>query len=440
MPQAKTILVIDDDPEFRSVVADFLAEHNWSVIQAPEGDEGVELARSHGPVIVLCDLLMPRCNGLQVCSTIKRDPALRHIRVVISSGRTFEADRQAAFAAGADEFLVKPIDPNQLLSILKRLAQKSPAEPSAPAAPAPEASVLRFWGVRGSIPTPGQGTVKFGGNTSCVELRVPGEIVILDAGTGLRMLGKELAREGADHPMNLTVLLTHTHWDHIQGLPFFQPLFKSSNRIRILGYEGARLDLEGVLNRQMENPFFPIGLREVPANVDIIELHDLQFDVGRLKVEACFANHPGICVGYKVHTPHGTIAFFPDNELSSNDLGQQAKLSAGHLGTKRTPRERIVTFIQNVDVLVMDSQYDCEEYKEHVGWGHGCVDDVVNVAAEAKVKQLFMFHHDPDHDDEKVCQMLDHARDIVQENRWDLKVDAAIEGAFYDLEARKYHT
>src|SRR5881628_759479 len=141
------------------------------------------------------------------------------------------------------------------------------------AASQPEVSAaptrLRFWGVRGSIPTPGPTTVEYGGNTSCVEVRADGQIIILDAGTGLRLLGRELLSEFDNQSLELTLLLTHTHWDHIQGLPFFLPAYEPQNHLRILGYEGARHGLENVLASQMESPVFPVDLRQLPANLQI---------------------------------------------------------------------------------------------------------------------------------------------------------------------------
>jgi phosphoribosyl 1,2-cyclic phosphodiesterase len=277
---------------------------------------------------------------------------------------------------------------------------------------------LKFWGVRGSIPTPGPTTVHYGGNTSCVEVRADGQIIILDAGTGLRLLGRQLVAEFDGQPLDLTLLLTHTHWDHIQGLPFFLPVYKPQNRLHILGYEGARHSLEVVLAGQMESPFFPIGLREVPANVRIEELKEMSFNVGSVRVQACFANHPGKCVGYRLFTSAGSIAFFPDNELHRQDASENRKMTA---------------FLRGTDVLIMDTQFDTKEYQQHTGWGHGCLDDVVALALEAEVKQLFLFHHDPNHDDAKVSQMLAHARKLVTARKAKLRVEAAREGLTVEL-------
>jgi phosphoribosyl 1,2-cyclic phosphodiesterase len=299
-------------------------------------------------------------------------------------------------------------------------------------------TVLKFWGVRGSIPTPGPTTVEYGGNTSCVEVRADGQIIILDAGTGLRLLGRQLVAEFDARPLELTLLLTHTHWDHIQGLPFFLPVYRSQNHLRILGYEGARHGLEVVLAGQMESPFFPIGLREVPANVRIEELKELNFSVGPVRVQAAFANHPGICVGYRLFTSAGSIAFFPDNEvLPEGGPGPRAAAGAEASGKAfaQGKNGKLIDFLRGADLLIMDTQYDALEYKEHTGWGHGCLDDVVALALQAEVKTLFLFHHDPNHDDAKVSQMLAHARKIVVDRKCKLQVEAAREGVTVELPA-----
>lgn len=302
-------------------------------------------------------------------------------------------------------------------------------ESSTPPARSTSRFQMKFWGVRGSIPTPGASTVKYGGNTSCIEVRVAGQIIILDAGTGLRLLGQELLAEFGDQPLDLTMLLTHTHWDHIQGLPFFLPVYKPNNQLRILGYEGARVGLQTVLNSQMESPFFPIGLQEVPANVRIEELKEWEFDLKGVRVQATYACHPGACVGYRLSAAGHSIAFFPDNELPvPEELARSTGRLRGQGAAIETVRPRLAKFVQGADALVMDSQYDCEEYQEHIGWGHGCLDRVVSLALEAQVKQLYLFHHDPNHDDAAVDHMVAHARKLAAAAASNLQVHAAREG------------
>jgi phosphoribosyl 1,2-cyclic phosphodiesterase len=264
--------------------------------------------------------------------------------------------------------------------------------------------------VRGSIPTPGPATVRYGGNTSCVEVRSGDDIIILDAGTGLRALGRALLAEFKNKPLSLTILLTHTHWDHIQGLPFFAPIYDPRCRLRILGGEGARKGLVNALTGQMESTYFPVPFAKLPSNIQIEELKDFNLNVGSVCVRAQRANHPGHCVGYRLFSPEGLVAFFPDTEPRQGGEDRE-----------------MIEFLRDVDVLILDSQYDSAEYKKHIGWGHGCVDDSVALAVQAGVKRLCLFHHDPDHDDKKIDSLVRHARRLVAGRRAKLKVDAARE-------------
>ena len=270
--------------------------------------------------------------------------------------------------------------------------------------------------MRGSIPTPGPTTVRYGGNTSCVEVRAGGEIILLDAGTGLRALGRSLLSEFKDQPLNLTMLLTHTHWDHIQGLPFFGPIYDSRCRLRILGCEGTRKGLVNALTGQMESTYFPVPFNKLPSNIEIEELKNFNFNIGPVCVRALRANHPGLCVGYRLFSPDSLIAFFPDTEPRTGGKDRE-----------------MIEFLRDVDLLILDSQYDSKEYQEHVGWGHGCVDDSVALALQAGVKQLSLFHHDPDHDDKRIAGLVKHARRLVAKQRAKLRVDAAREGMTIDL-------
>jgi phosphoribosyl 1,2-cyclic phosphodiesterase/CheY-like chemotaxis protein len=439
MAAPKKVLIIDDDADYRQLMGEVLQMEGWRVLEAGDGEAGLELVSKERPDVVLCDLLMPRSNGFLVCRKIRGDFTLRHTKIVVTSGRDYDSDRLAAREAGADEYLTKPIKPYDLLALIARLTdettiftQQNVARPATPPRPAR----LKFWGVRGSIPSPGPSTVRYGGNTTCVEVRANDQIIILDGGTGLRPLGRELLAEFKDQALEITLLLSHTHWDHIQGLPFFTPIYQPRCRLRILGFEGARRGLVNVLTGQMESPYFPVPFGELPGNIEVDELKDLEFPVGPLRVQAWFANHPGICVGYRINTDDGVIVFFPDNEphcrYDENGTAQPTRNDAS-LEYARSQEDKMVEFIRGADVVIIDAQYDRSEYERRVGWGHGCVDDVVILAIKAEVKQLFLFHHDPDHDDAKLDQMVAHARAIVAREKSPLQVEAAVEGRVVEL-------
>src|SRR5205085_1207739 len=236
----------------------------------------------------------------------------------------------------------------------------------------PPSTRIKFWGVRGSIPVPGPSTIGYGGNTTCVEVRTNGDIIVLDAGSGIRELGLALNEEFGSAPINLTLLLTHTHWDHIQGLPFFLPAYQAKNNIRVLGFQGARDGLATILAAQMELPFFPVSWKDLPGTIKIQELKRMHFAVGKVKVHARFLNHPGICAGYRLFTKEGSIAFLPDNEPFEPLKMKLAERDGVHADRARSEavvqRSKLVEFLKDTDVLILDAQYTDEKYQEHIGW------------------------------------------------------------------------
>lgn len=447
-----TLLLIDDDRDARFLMARVLKKAGWQVLEADDGDSGLELLTKHHPEVVLCDLMMPRCNGFQFCRFVRaRGAEFPQPKIIIATASDYASDRTNAMEAGANEVLVKPVKSEDLLRILAGLAAPAnkagseskpatiPAEgrtnpPAAAEFHAADSGVsVKFWGVRGSIPTPGPATAIYGGNTTCVEVRADGELIILDAGTGIRPLGLQLVSEFKGQPLNLTVLMTHTHWDHIQGFPFFIPAYNPKNQLRILGYEGARKGLENTLSSQMESPYFPISMQQMPGNISIQELREMKFAVGNVQVQAQFMNHPGICVGYRLETSGGAIAFLPDNEpfqrLKAHTGAQVGPDQAEAQKYARKQDEKLIAFLRDVEVLIMDSQYDATEYPQRVGWGHACVDDTVAIALSANVKKLFLFHHDPGHDDAYIARMEAHARELVAQQGGTLIIEAAREGS-----------
>ena len=427
-----TVLIIEDDNENRRTITELFTGEDWKVLEANDGDAGIELALHNRPELILCDLLMPKSNGFQVCRTIREQ--LQPTKIIVLSGRDYAVDRKTALQAGADEYLLKPITWEVLSSAIERLFPEIPRRPQVKSPSELESTPprIKLWGVRGSIPVPGAGTVRYGGNTTCVELRADGEIIILDGGTGIRLLGLALDKEFGARSMKLTLLITHTHWDHIQGLPFFSPAYNRKNLIRVLGYEGARAGLGTILAGQMETPFFPVSLDELPSHLAIEELKEMEFQIGKVQVRSKFANHPGICAGYRLFTSSGSVAFFPDNEpyeslklqLISRD-GISEEEARDFAAAERT---KLVEFLQGCDVVILDSQYTDEEYSEHIGWGHGSLSSVVSLALDADVGKLLLFHHDPGHDDEMIDKMVERARLLVAQSGKPLELEAAQEG------------
>jgi phosphoribosyl 1,2-cyclic phosphodiesterase/CheY-like chemotaxis protein len=429
-----TVLLIEDDVESRKRIARLFGDHRWEVIETGDGKLGVELAFTKRPELIVCDLLLPKMSGLQVCRAIREK--LDSCRIIIIAGRHYDIERDAVLEAGGDGYFVKPLKWEKLAAVIKRprrRAGKLTGRQSRTLKFHPPSTRIKFWGVRGSIPVPGPSTIGYGGNTTCVEVRTGEDIIVLDAGSGIRGLGLALHEEFGTEPINLTLLLTHTHWDHIQGLPFFLPAYQAKNTIRVFGYQGAREGLATILAAQMELPFFPVSWKDLPGTIKIRELKKMEFSVGKVRVRSRFLNHPGVCAGYRLFTKEGSIAFLPDNEPFEPLKLKLAERDGMNMHRARAQavvqRSKLVEFLKDTDVLILDAQYTDEKYQEHIGWGHGALSRVVSLALEARAKKLFLFHHDPTHDDQQIDEMLERARLLVVESGRKLEVEAAREGA-----------
>lgn len=277
---------------------------------------------------------------------------------------------------------------------------------------------VTFWGTRGSIPTPGPQTARYGGNTPCVAVETAGgQLVILDAGTGIRALGLELvARQNGG--VSAEILLSHAHWDHIQGLPHFKPFFAPGNSVRIWGPRQGTASLEAILRQQMDPAVFPVPLDALSASLTVQQVEQGEFVVGAFRVRAMRLRHPGTTLGYRLTPAAGSgpsMAYVTDNELGRG----------GHYDTPASWRREFVAFLSGVDLLIHDAMYTPAELAQHSGWGHSTFEEAVAVAAEAGVRRLVLFHHEPEHADPALDELLAAARQAAHGAR--LEVLAAQE-------------
>ncbi|THB64015.1 MAG: MBL fold metallo-hydrolase [Desulfovibrio sp.] len=270
---------------------------------------------------------------------------------------------------------------------------------------------IRFWGTRGSIPTPGEDTVRYGGNTSCIEVRTDdGELIILDAGSGIRALGMSLLPE---MPLDCSIFISHTHWDHIQGLPFFTPLFVPGNSFTIYGTPDpvSFKTIKDALSMQMEYRYFPVREAELKSSIDYVTLNENQVvEVGAAKVSTIFMNHPVLCFGYKIECNGKSLFYTGDHESYRNIYSHDDDDYKEYEEIIIDKHNNIVDFMRGVDVVVADSQYTTEEYAQKIGWGHSTFDKSIEIAQEAGVKELYLIHHDPLRTDQGLDAILKDLR------------------------------
>ena len=277
---------------------------------------------------------------------------------------------------------------------------------------------IAFWGVRGSIPTPAPQFMKYGGNTACIEVRCGDTILIFDAGTGIKDLGISLAKEYGDKDLDVHVLISHTHWDHIQGLPFFSLNYMKNKTINFYGGHFYS-DLKTLLSKQMEKEFFPVALNELQAKLNFNGIDDNPFFItDEIKVYHTYLLHPTLSLGFRVEYKDLVFVYATDNELLDDE--EMAEFNERNINN---------LFI-NADILVADSQYTLDEYTGKIGWGHSSIEKLVQIGKEFGVKQILLFHHDPFHDDIKLASIEKKAKELAGK---EMKVKAAKEGMIIEL-------
>ena len=284
---------------------------------------------------------------------------------------------------------------------------------------------IHFWGNRGSIPSPGRDTVRYGGNTTCVEIRNGDDYILVDAGTGIRLAGQHIIRERGGN-QDIPLLITHTHWDHIQGLPFFIPAFVPGNRLRIFGPHNHQTPFDRVIADQMQYSYFPVNFAQLRADISPRTLHEKEsFQLGSIKVTPKYVNHPVPTLAYRFEVDGKSIVFLTDIEPYRDviyggvcpDEDEREEFE----DVQRTVIEqnnKIVDFARDSDILVIDAQYTHEEYeRSYVGWGHTSMEDALRIAEKAKARNVVFCHHDPNRTDAELDELIGHHEEVLGKKR-----------------------
>ena len=378
--------IIDDDPDAMALVSLLLTAAGHEVtVRVSSAGAIAEIAEAR-PDCVITDVMMPVMDGFELTRELRRNPDLAAMKILILSAKSYDFDRRRAKEMGADGYITKPINRESFLKSVNEFISNR--------------IVLQYWGVHGTLPAPGPAYTRYGGNTPCVSVEIGGEpLYIFDCGSGIKKLSDHVMA-GAAQRFSGRIFISHTHWDHINTVPFFAPLYLRGNQIDIHGPYQGDLTIERAISAQMESVYFPVTVREFGARLVFRDLREERLEFGPVRIDTMLLRHPGYCLGYKLSCRGRNICYITDNELY---LPTDPRHDARYV-------QRLADFVRGTDVLITDTTYRDHEYPTKVDWGHSCVSQVADLAARAEVKRLHLFHHDPDQTDRDIDAKLEETR------------------------------
>lgn len=383
-------IIIDSDKKSLNMYKELLENHKYAVTTNSSIDHILDKIIETKPDCVICDFSQSTAQHMQFYEELRHLKDIKQPKFVATTDSLADLDSIRAYELGMDGFFSKPIEPDTFVDDLQQIIDRQ--------------MVVKFWGVRGTLPVPGKNTAHYGGNTNCVTLCfAKKDLFIFDAGTGIKELSNYLLKKD-DFPMFARIFITHPHYDHINGIPFFMPLYMKGNQFEIYGMNHNGIGIEKLLAAQMDNIHFPITMQEFSAQLTFHNLQEEEFTIDELLIKTIKLNHPGCCIGFKVQYQNKVFCYITDNELYLEDspLYNQADV------------DYLISFIKDANLVVMDATYSDKEYLKKVGWGHSCISRVVDIADKANVHTLCLFHHDPDQVDSDIEAKLKHARSLLK--------------------------
>ncbi len=432
------------DPSSISVreVFNSLKAKEYDIKTVDNGPECLKLVESFKPELIVVELLLPKMHGIEILRELKSNPSTRQIGVIISSSLTMIQNYNAAIELGANFFLTKPFSSHDFFLLVERFFEGSLVpDPFSPNVPhfheatcynpiaSSTKSFLKFWGTRGSSPVSGNQYIQYGGNTCCLEICHDDQSIIIDAGTGLRDLGDD-PRLSAQN--DISMIIGHTHWDHITGFPFFAPLYRKDCKLNILAPIGYEKNTKELFNDMLSFGYFPVRLEEMFANLAFEDLRDgstLKF--GEIEISCHHANHPGPTLCFKIKSPRKTIGYVTDNEVLLGFHGTPENIGKDHFLLE--PHLNLLNFLEDCHVLIHEAQYFPHEYHEKVGWGHSSISNATAFIKHLNCQEWIVTHHDPKHTDEILKRKEQIHLDVLAECNLDIRFRLAHDGLVVPL-------
>lgn len=382
--------IVDDDEVIKEQLTKLLTDAGHKVSSALSSSEALSQIIAQQPDCVLCDLLLPGLDGLELFQNIRKTENIKQPIFIIITGKQYEYDRRRALNLGVQGYINKPFNVKTITNDILEIASDN--------------LTVEFWGCRGTLPVAGKSATRYGGNTNCVTVCIARKhFFIFDAGTGIKVLSDHLVKENK-LPITAKIFITHPHYDHVIGLPFFVPLYMKRNEFELIGTDQMDISFEKLIWQLMDSVYFPVTMKEFSSQVSFKSMKEEEITYGDVTVQSMLLNHPGRCLGYRLQYKNKIFCYITDNELFLENSPHY----------NQTQEERLIHFVNQADVLIMDATYTDEVYPQKIEWGHSSVSRVVDVADKAKVKLLCLFHHDPDQTDEDIDAKVELARSLLK--------------------------
>lgn len=437
MEKKKKILIIDSDPSFLRKLKE--SQKNYLFDAAYDGLSAWEKINSFSPDLIVISLLLPGIHGIEILRKIKTNPRTEHIGVLLTMEFSSRQNYHSALMNHADFILEKPFELTTLTTLFSAyfkkgvdplpFREKKPSQIKDAYTPkiSPPTSYLKFWGTRGSNPVSGPGYVHFGGNTSCLEVRHEENLVIFDAGTGIRLLS---AHFGKKPPKEIHIILSHFHFDHLCGFPFFDPIYNPSCTIHVwapIGYEKSSRE---IFSQMFTYALFPVRLEDMKAKIIFNDIHEgVPFKIGSIEVNSHYAYHPGATLCFKIRCARQTFGYVTDNEFLMGYHSHPLHVTKEQLALYNS----FICFFKGCDLMIHEAQYTPEQYRDKVGWGHTSVANAALLMKLANVKQWIITHHDPADTDEELFKKLQLHEKILEDLKINCRVHMAVDSLVFPM-------